>query len=530
MKKFWINENIENYSPNYLATICKVGEVHPIEGADKICRTVVNGFDIVIGKDTKEGDIVVYVPVESAICDGFLSANNLYEIGQWEKNANHAEVGALLAKVDELKGEGKHDEAETVYKEAKSLVGYFNKRNRVRIITLKGISSNGFIASVNSLVKYDPELADVNWETLIDTQFNYIDDNEFCHKYIPPINEPNRTSQRNFNKRMKKLKRFDRLVDGQFAYHYDTVRIEGSNFYKLLQPTDTVTLTTKVHGTSIILANILVNRKLSLLEKIKKFFGVKVQLTEYGNVYSSRSVIKNRYINNGDKHDFYGIDIWGCVNRDFAPYLEKGMTVYGEVVGYLEGSDKMIQKDHDYGCKVGQWKFMPYRITMTDEYGDKKEWNIDEVDAWTRKLVAEHPELTDKVLFLDILYHGKLADIYPDIDVENHWHENFLERLKNDENFYMELKEPMCHLYEAEAIAAKEAIEKAKEQNQSKKVISKLTKDYEKWESMRAPREGIVIRIDDDPHAEAFKIKTNAHYHREAIQHDADEVDIEETA
>ena len=63
---------------------------------------------------------------------------------------------------------------------------------------------------------------------------------------------------------------------------------------------------------------------------------------------------------------------------------------------------------------------------------------------------------------------------------------------------------------------------------QSKKVIAKLEKDYNKREAMRAPREGIVIRIDDDPKAEAFKIKTNAHYNREAIQHDNDEVDIEE--
>ena len=47
---------------------------------------------------------------------------------------------------------------------------------------------------------------------------------------------------------------------------------------------------------------------------------------------------------------------------------------------------------------------------------------------------------------------------------------------------------------------------------------------------MRAPREGIVIRKDDDPIAEAFKLKTAAHYNREAKQHDDGEVDIEETA
>ena len=529
MKQFKVSEGA---NPNYLAVITKVGEIHPIEGADKICRTIVNGFDIVVGKDTKEGDIVVYVPVESQICEEFLSANNLFEIGEWERNANHDEVGVLMAQVEALKSEGKHDEAEKVYKEAKAKVGYFNKRNRVRIVTLKGIPSNGFIAGVESLVKMNPSLANTDWESLVGTYFNYVGDIEFCKKYIPPVVENDQVrGQGKFNKKMKKLKKFDRLVDGQFSYHYDTQRIDSTNFAKLLKPDDIVTITVKCHGTSHIQGNLLVNRKLSILEKIKKFFGVKINTKEYGNIYSSRSVIKNRYINPGKGHDFYGVDIWGCVNRDFSPFIPKGMTVYGEIVGYLEGSDKMIQKDHDYGCEPGHWKFMPYRITETDENGNVKEWNVTEVDEWTRNLVKEHPELEEKTLFLTILYHGKFADLYPDVDVANHWHENVLEKIKNDtEHFGMELKEPLCHLYEKEAIAAKEALEKAKEQKQSKKVIAKLEKDYQKWEAMRAPREGIVIRIDNDPKSEAFKIKTNAHYNREAIQHDNDEVDIEETA
>ena len=529
MKKFYIKENS---NPNYVATICKVGEIHPIEGADKICKTIVNGYEIVVGKDTKEGDIVVYVPVETAICDEFLSANNLYEIGEWERNANHDEVGVLLAEAANLKAENKMSEADEVYKKAKALVGYFNCRNRVRIVTLKGISSNGFVANISSLIKFDPELAKTDWESLIDTQFNYIDDKEFCWKYIPPVNEPReKNTQRHFNKRMKKVKKFNRLVDNQFAFHYDTVKIEGANIARYLHPDDIVTITTKVHGTSIIMGNILVNRKLSFKEKIKKFFGCKVQLTEYGNVYSSRNTIKNQYINQGKGPDFYGVDIWGCVNRDFSPYIEEGMTVYGEVAGYLEGCDSMIQKDHDYGCQPGHWKFMPYRITKTDVLGNKTEWNVLDVDAWTKNLVAKHPELADKVLPLEILYHGRCGDIYPELDESNHWHENFLQAIKNDkERFYMEEAEHLCHLHEDEAIAAKDALDKAIADGASKKVIAKLKKEYEEKEVLRAPHEGIVIRIDDDPKAEAFKIKCNRHFDREAIQHDNDEVDIEETA
>ena len=213
---------------------------------------------------------------------------------------------------------------------------------------------------------------------------------------------------------------------------------------------------------------------------------------EYGNIYASRSVIKNQYIN-PNKHDFYGGDPWGCVNRDFAPYLDKGMTVYGEIVGYVEGSQSMIQKNHDYGCRPGKWKFMPYRITMTDELGNKTEWDVAEVDKWTRDLVAAHPELEEKVLFLTIAYHGRFGDLYPDLDETQHWHENALARMKADkEHFLMEEDEPLC--------------------------------------KNKVPREGIVIRIDGDKFARAWKLKTARHYAKEAEQHDKGEVDTEETA
>ena len=226
----------------------------------------------------------------------------------------------------------------------------------------------------------------------------------------------------------------------------------------------------------------------------KVYTWVKTRPTkEYGNIYASRSVIKNQYIN-PNKHDYYKGDPWGCVNRDFAPYLDNGMTVYGEIVGYNEGSnDSMIQKKHDYGCKPGQWKFMPYRITMTDEIGEKTEWDIAEVDKWTRDLVAAHPELAEKTMFLTIVYHGRFGDLYPDIDESNHWHENVLARMKADkEHFLMEEDEPLC--------------------------------------KNKVPREGIVIRIDGDKFARAWKLKTARHYDLEAKAHDKGEVDTEETA
>ena len=64
-------------NPNYLCTICRFREMFPIEGADRLVKTVINGYDIVISKEHKEGDSVVYFPVETSICEQYLSANNL---------------------------------------------------------------------------------------------------------------------------------------------------------------------------------------------------------------------------------------------------------------------------------------------------------------------------------------------------------------------------------------------------------------------------------------------------------------------
>ena len=58
--------------------------------------------------------------------------------------------------------------------------------------------------------------------------------------------------------------------------------------------------------------------------------------------------------------------------------------------------------------------------------------------------------------------------MYPDLDPANHWSENFIDRLANDKQFYMELDSPHCH--------------------------------------NKVPHEGVVIKIDDGI-TRAFKLK-----------------------
>ena len=489
----------EDANPNYLATICQIENLYPIEGADRLMRTVINGNDMVVSKDMKVGDVVVYFPVETAICEQFLSANNLYELSEAHRNANFAEVEELIKYANTT--EDDYDAKQSMAM-AKSMCGFFNKRGRVRMLKLRGQYSMGFVIPVESLRNAFPDLTAVYGE--IGTQFNYVGDTQFCWKYVPITDaKPHREHDKSgkWKKLMRRTReRFDKLIEGQFEFHYDTKKLEGEMHN--IKPDQTVSVSVKVHGTSVILSNILCNRKLSPWEKVKKFFGCNVPTTEYSNIYSSRKVIKNRYLNENVR-DYYGSDVWGCVNRVFEKFLSPGMTVYGEIVGYIEGTSQMIQAKHDYGCEPGQWKFMPYRITMTDETGKKVEYNVEEVQTWIHCILdtfgnekayqpgAKWYTYKDCLMPLNILYYGPLKYMYPDLDVENHFHENLLERMKNDKTMLlMEKNEPMC--------------------------------------KNKVPREGVVIRIDDDICPRAWKLKSKAHYNLEALAHDNDEVDMEE--
>ena len=282
-----------------------------------------------------------------------------------------------------------------------------------------------------------------------------------------------------------------------------------------------------IHNTSAIYSNILVNKKLSLWEKIKKFFGANVALIEYGNIYSSRGVIKNRYINKDVSAGFYGTDVWGFINNIISPFLANGMTVYGEIMGYVPGSDKFIQKGHDYGCAVGECKFMPYRITMTDELGNKTELDVDKVNEWTKFIMDNNPEVS-KYLMPMIIYHfGRFGDLYPEVDPSDHWNENVLALMKLDKRFDMEEDEPLCTLYNEEIEIAEKNLADFKKKKASKKLIKDAEKTLAELKKKKAPAEGIVVRFIGDAEAKAFKLKTNRHYGKESEALDSGEVDIE---
>ncbi len=284
--------------------------------------------------------------------------------------------------------------------------------------------------------------------------------------------------------KIKSIKKLNNVLD-----RYDLTVSSTNNFYAngIL-----------IHNTSAIFGNVKVRKPRwsgfyeRIFNKLPKF--LQFTKTGYDVIYSSRSVIKNQYINKEVISGYYKSDVWKDYFDILKPYISKDMTIYGEIVGYVTDSNSMIQKGYDYGCKPGENKLMIYRIVTHDEEGKKVEWNVDQVYNWTLDLKGileiEHPELVKRIHPIDILYTGPMRDIAPQLDETQHWQENMLTVLKNKTDWGMEKNEPLCR--------------------------------------NKVPREGIVVRINDDVVPEAFKLKCLKFLGKEAEMIDKGEVeDIE---
>lgn len=554
----------EQGNTEYCCSVIRVGKLIPIENSDFLAKTDVLGTQIVVRKDLiHEGDIMFYARNETELNHRFLSVNNLFEIGCRELNANYNEVKSIMdeydikyrSKNEQLKAEIKNikasinelskrtsklnkelenvkdeeerkkiqdkiddytkrnisktvkytnlkQESEKIVKEgsvivdeAKKKCGFFNKYGRVRCITLKGEPSFGFLFTKEAMINYCPEIKNINLEEYIDKDFDTVNGELFVKAYVPRVKEVTQKVKKS-DKANKKVSRFNRIIDGEFKFHYDTENLDTRNIH-VLNPDSGVAISVKIHGTSVVIGNLKVKqpRKINVFKRLWNVFAKgKYRFIDYdvvyGPIYSSRKVIKNKYINKNVSSGYYSKDIWSEYGDLIYPYLEDGMTIYGEIFGYIS-NEKMIQKLYDYGCNPGENKIMIYRITTTDEYGEKREWNISEVKEWTELLIDTmkgNGDEYERIHPIDVLYDGTLSTLY--FDIKDNWHVNLLEHLKNDkEHFGMEDYEPLCN-------------------NQ-------------------VPREGVCIRINNDPCLRCFKVKTTSFKLKEAILIDSGEVDME---
>ena len=126
----------------------------------------------------------------------------------------------------------------------RSHVGFFNKNGRVRSIRLGGVQSMGYLFTLDELAKYNPNVKNISLNQYVGEDFDTIEDKLFIKAYVPFVPERRQTSK--VEKRNKKIERFDRMVKGEFSFHYDTQMLPKC--IGRLKPSDVVTITSKLHG------------------------------------------------------------------------------------------------------------------------------------------------------------------------------------------------------------------------------------------------------------------------------------------
>lgn len=123
-------------------------------------------------------------------------------------------------------------------------VGFFNKTGRVRSIRLGGIQSMGYLFTLDELAKYNPNVNNISLNQYVGEDFDTIEDKLFIKAYVPFVPERRQVSK--VEKRNKKIEQFDRMVKGEFSFHYDTQML--ARCIGRLKPSDVVTITSKLHG------------------------------------------------------------------------------------------------------------------------------------------------------------------------------------------------------------------------------------------------------------------------------------------
>lgn len=370
----------QDANPNYLARIIKAENLHPHSNADKLQLLTVCFQNVIVGMDVKEGDLLVYFPVESKINADFLSHTNQFR---------HSELN-----------------------EDKGAVGFFDDNGRVRAVKLRGEKSFGYcveLKTVEDFVGYD-------LSEYVGQDFDTIGDVKMCEKYFIPV----KVSTPRFQ---GKKARVSRIIDKYFSFHVDTENLRRNA--EKINPEDDISITYKIHGSSFIVSNIPVKRKLNIVEKILKFIRVPIVDSEYDFVFASRKVVKNGDMLEGKEAcHFYKEDIWKIAKDELQNMVPKGYTFYGEFAGYTS-SGSAIQGQYDYGCEIGQHKLYVYRITYTNDDGLVTNLSTDQMRKW-----SEHYGFT----YVPHFYTGKAKHLFPELDTENHWHEEFVKKLEETYN------------------------------------------------------------------------------------------------
>ena len=290
------------------AYVAKIDEIKEIVGADNIEQARIGGWNCIIQKGQYDvGDLVVVATTDAVIPESLSDAMNV--------------------------------------------TNYLRKGQRVRTVKLRGVYSECLIIPFKFAEKLTHPKT--KWAEGADMM-------ELLGivKYEPPVKQVTLGSGRKV--RYQDNKNF--LVYYKFP--------NQKNVPDMFNEEDVVQITRKIHGTNARYA-VVKKVKLSLWDKVKKFFRVADKWIDYDFCYGSHNVEKG-----SDSQGYYSSDVW----REIADKYEikkklwnfvklnsledtgSGITLYGEIYG------AGIQKGYDYGLE--EIKFVGFDIMIDGKYLD----------------------------------------------------------------------------------------------------------------------------------------------------------------
>lgn len=303
---------------NSVCFVARISEIKPIEGADNIELGVIGGWNCIIKKGEYKVDDLVVVATTDAVIPQELS-------------------------------------------DAMNVTNYLRKGGRVRTVKLRGVYSECLIITTQVARQWaasNPKGKHTEVRQLDrPTEGQDLMEILSIFKYEPPAVQVQLSSGRKI--------RYSQNPNFGIYYKFPNIK----NVKGMFNEEDEVIVSRKIHGTNA-RYGIVKKRKLSIWDKVKRFFGN--EWVEYEYVYGSHNVEKG-----SDSQGFYDTDVWRTIAEKynirenlwelFKTYknhyeIEEGIVIYGEIYG------PGIQKNYDYGLK--EIEYAGFDTTINGQYCD----------------------------------------------------------------------------------------------------------------------------------------------------------------
>lgn len=321
---------------NYAAVVVKIHTLVELEGLDKLLGAPLFGYQALVNKETtKEGDMGVLFVAETQLSEQYAHENNLFRHGEFNKD--------------------------------KLANGYLEDNRRVRAIKFRGNASNALFMPLSSLAWTGIKVEELKEG---DT-FDHLNDKEICKKFV-------KKQKREGIKNASIVEKNPRVDKKFIPEHIDSLQYFRNKH--LIKGNRHIVVTQKLHGTSVRIANTIVNRKLPMRDKVAEKLGVTVLKKEFDYVYGSRKSIKD--IHNPNNNHFYSEDLWSTTGEKIKDVIPQGYVLYGEIIGYVGTSP--IQKNYTYNEAVGNNSLYIYRVTTVNPQGVQVDLSWDAVQQFCR--------------------------------------------------------------------------------------------------------------------------------------------------